>query len=256
MSYKLGKKIGVVVDSRTLNFAAFLDHATLPAPPGSTELARGVSVPMFGNDDYGDCCFASHGHRIVMQQHRAYQHDAPDLTDKDILKAYSDVTGFDPDDPSTDNGAYLIDVLRYARNTGFGRETDGTRHMIGAYVKVSPSNHAHVRLAAWMFGGLYCGVNLPRDASDQISEDRVWTVTGGSDGEPGSWGGHAMWLDGYSGLRVGFRTWAQRQRASWAWWDKYVDEAWAVITEDYFKKSGLTAEGFNLSQLQDALSRL
>lgn len=251
---KLGKKVGVVHDPRSLRLASFM--ITFPPRPQSTELAKDVPVPMFGNDSYGDCTCASMGHRIIMQEHRSRQHEPVEVTTDDVLEVYTAVSGFDPNTGDNDNGAYLIDVLREMRNNGMGREADGTRHTIGAYVLVDHTNHEHVKQACWMFGGGYVGVNLPIDADSQISNDEVWEPTTGSGGRPGSWGGHAMWMDGYSAARVGFRTWGQRQKATWPWWDKYVDEFWVLISEDFLTSKGNSPQGFDLARLQEALSAL
>ncbi|MGO8790269.1 MAG: hypothetical protein ACLQVL_23205 [Terriglobia bacterium] len=61
-----------------------------------------------------------------------------------------------------------------------------------------------IATAIWLFGGAYIGVELPITAQNQD----VWDVPAnpGPNDEPGSWGGHAVYLVGYdfrnSGLAV------------------------------------------------------
>jgi hypothetical protein len=247
---KLGKKIGVVHDPRTLHLADFADLAALPKAPSSWELAKGVKVPMFANDRYGCCTATGQGHRIVMERAHARMPSAG-LTDRDVLAVYSAVTGFDPADPSTDNGAYLIDVLRYMRGTGIAG------HKIGAYVKVDHTDWDQVNVAGWMFNGLYCGANLSTFDQDVVDAgDDLWKVSRSSSDEPGSWGGHCIEFDGRSTTRGGLRTWGQRQRFTRAWWAKKVDEAWAIVSPDQLTDSGKTPEGFDTVALQNAIQRL
>lgn len=250
---KLGKKPGRVEDDRHFKLNRFL--TALPAAPPSTRIARNAPTPMFANDQYGDCTCAAQAHRVIMQETQAGQKETP-LSTRDVLALYSAVTGFTASDPATDQGAYLVDVLRYMRRVGLGRERDGSRHTIGAYVQVNLKKREEVKLATWMFGGLYAGVGLPLTAESQLDSGSTWAVGKGADAEPYSWGGHCMTMDGYSAERVGFRTWGGRQLATWAWFDTYCDEAWAIVSEDFLRASGKTLQGFDLARLNNALSQL
>lgn len=256
----LGKKLGVVRDPRTFRLGALLElPAVLPSVPSSWRYAHALrTVPMFANDRYGCCTCASHGHRIKAQEFSAQQREAP-VTDADVLKAYSDVTGFDPARPETDNGAYMLDVANYMRRTGMGREKDGTRHTIDAFVKVDHANHPEVKTACNLFGGVWVGVWLPISAQAQTGPDKAWDVvqTGvpAEDTQPGSWGGHAIQVTGYNSRGLQAYTWGREQRLTWGFWDAYVDEAYAFVDEDWFR-GGKTARGFNTAQLQAWLSNL
>src|SRR5688500_16180072 len=130
---KLGKKLGRVEDPRSFKLATFL-RRSLPTPPSrSTVGGTAVSYPMFANDRYGCCTFASQGHRVIAQERSARQTEIR-VGDEDVLAGYAAVTGFDRNRPETDNGAYMLDVLNYMRHHGIGREKDGTPHVIAGYV--------------------------------------------------------------------------------------------------------------------------
>jgi len=255
--FRLGKKRGVVHDPRTLKLRAFLPR-TLPTPPSESYVGKGEDIRYYGNDRYGDCTCAAHGHRIDVQE-RASRQEEVQLSTKDILQVYSAVTGFREDDPSTDNGAYCLDILNYMWRTGMGREADGTRHRIYAFASFNPSDHHLWRVASWMFGGVYYGAGLPLTAADQLDEAKEYWRVDDSDpdrAEVGSWGGHAMHAVGYSSGSIVLATWGRRLRATWDWVDRYVDEAYAVISEDFFRAGGKTPQGFNQTALEDALDRL
>jgi hypothetical protein len=249
----LGKKAGVVHDPRSFALAELLT-ADLPPVQREWRMAHNThGWPMFANDRLGDCTCASFGgHRVIAQEASAQQKRTVAVSEQDVIALYSAVTGYRPDDPSTDQGAYLLDVLRYARSHGYGREADGTPHTIGAYAKVNLSTYTQMKQGARLFGGLYLGLALPVAAQHQD----VWDVSTGPDAEPYSWGGHAVWMVGYDPKGITLVTWGSEQRATWAWVSRYVDEAWAVISEDFLRGSGRTPQGFDVGQLQQLLSRL
>jgi hypothetical protein len=169
-SIKLGKKLGHVEDRRTFKLRTFLPR-TLPTPPDRSAVGgTTVEFPMFANDRYGDCTVASHGHRVIAQERSSRQAEIQ-VTDEDVLAVYSAVTGFDRNRPQTDNGAYMLDVLNYMRKHGLGREKDGTPHTIGAFVAVPTTNAQQMKIASWMFGGLYLGIWLPLSAASQATWD-------------------------------------------------------------------------------------
>jgi hypothetical protein len=159
-----------------------------------------------------------------------------------------------------------------------------------------------IATAIWLFGGAYIGVELPISAQNQD----VWDVADGPDAEPGSWGGHAVYLVGYhlvpgglsiadgrlstekphaSGLpivdgRLSIETqsanpqpaststqssidhrqstitcitWGQPKRMTWAFFEKYCSEAYALVSRAWIETSGLAPSGFDLAALEKDL---
>jgi hypothetical protein len=258
-SVALGKKLGVVDDPRTFHLRTLLEPVDLPAVPRAWRMAADIrEVPMFANDRYGDCTLASHGHRIVAQEFSSRQREVT-LTDTDALEAYSAVTGFRRNDPATDNGAYMLDVANYMRRVGMGREKDGSRHTVDAFVKVDHTNRQEVKTACVLFGGVWTGVWLPETAQQQTGPRLTWDVVAGpltGPAEGGSWGGHAIHCPGFNYGELDLWTWGQEQRMTWAFWDAYVDESYALISEDWFRRGGTTPRGFRIDQLRSWLSEL
>ena len=91
---------------------------------------------------------------------------------------------------------------------------------------------------------------MPLSAQQTIGE--LWDVTDGG-ADAGSWGGHALNVVGYDATGVTLVTWGKLQRATWAWWKAYVDEAWALLTQDWEKTTYL---GLDFAQLQADLTAL
>ena len=93
--------------------------AVPPSPAVVDWLSKVQSWPMYGNDRYGDCVWAMIGHAV--EAYTTYgQGSTVTVTEADVLKGYADVTGFNPDDPSTDQGTVIQDALNYWRKTGVG----------------------------------------------------------------------------------------------------------------------------------------
>jgi hypothetical protein len=200
-----------------------------------------------GNNLYGDCAFAAMGHAV--QTWTADNGAETTVTDAAVLAAYAGCTGFDPNDPSTDNGTTLLAALRWWRTTGVGG------HKIGAFAKVDHHNIAHVKAAIDLFGGVYTGAALPRTAQ---GESR-WVGPKGSltgDNAPWSWGGHALWTPHYDRSGVGMRTWGRIRGADWQWWIDYVDECYAPISDDWLTDAKPAPNGLDLAKLRAYLAAL
>ncbi len=249
---KLGKGIARH-DPRTLLLASYVTQA-LPAPPASCDLTAKVKAPwgMMDNDQLGDCTCAAAGHLIMEWTANAGKKMVVP-TDKQIVAAYSAVTGYNPTTGANDNGAVEIDVLNYWRQTGIAG------HKIGAYVALEPANHNHVMDAVYVFEGCYIGVQLPNSAQAQTQNHQPWSVPPGGptgDGKPGSWGGHAIPVVAYDSRGVTVVTWGALQTMTWTFWEAYCDEAYAILSPDYLNAKHQAPQGFSLAQLQEDLADL
>jgi hypothetical protein len=242
---KLGKK-PAHHDPRTLQMANYLELPAIPATQDWTKKAAS-NWGMMLNDKLGDCTCAAVGHIIQAWSANAEAKEIV-LPDQAILKTYEAVTGYRPDDPSTDRGAVELDVLRYWRKTGVGG------YKIDAFVALEPKNHAHIQAAVDLFGGAYIGLALPLSAQTQ----KVWSVPpGGPSGNaaPGSWGGHAVVVEAYDAHGLTIITWGQPKRMTWSFWDAYCDEAYACLSELWAGKKPAPS-GFNLAALKGDLKQV
>ncbi len=139
-------------------------------------------------------------------------------------------------------------MLNYWRKKGIAG------HKILAFAALDPRNIEHVKQSVYLFGGTYIGVQLPLSAQAQD----IWDVpsTGPTgDGEPGSWGGHAVCVVAYNATGLWVVTWGKLQFMTWAFWHTYCDEAYAVFSTDMLAK-GKSPAGFDLPQLQADLAEI
>jgi hypothetical protein len=91
--------------------------------------------------------------------------------------------GFDPEDPSTDNGTVVQDALSWWRKTGMAG------HKILAFAQVDHTSPAEMEAAAALFGEVLLAINFPNSAMTQFNAGKPWDVVR-NDG--GIEGGHAI----------------------------------------------------------------
>lgn len=237
-------------DPRTLQMAKYLCKKEVVAPPAHSNWLG--NIPGWGmmlNDQLGDCTCAAAGHFI-----QGWTYDATKVatipSDASILKAYEDVGGYRPGHPETDNGAVELDLLNYWRQTGIGG------HKIGGYAALEPQNHLHIQQSIWLFGGVYIGIQLPLSAQNQ---NEVWSVPSSGptgQGEPGSWGGHAVPVLGYNSQALMFVSWGQVMYMTWNFWRYYTDESYTVLSQDWIKSDKYAPSGFDYTTLQKDLAQV
>jgi hypothetical protein len=229
MMGKLPKK----EDSRNLKFAKYLS-GTLPAIPkqyiGYKILTK---WGMMLNDKIGDCTIAGAGHLI-----NAWTSGKTIPPDYIIQKVYSDISGYDPTTGNKDDGCVELDVLNYWHKTGINGDT------IGAFAEVNIKKEADIKAALYLFNGLYIGVNLPSSAEYQFQKGEPWKVVKGAQ----IVGGHCIVLVAYDETYYYAVTWGDIVKIEKAWLKKYMDEAYAIISQDYIQ-GGKTLQGYNIPAL-------
>lgn len=248
-NYKLGKA-PAREDAVKLKFSTYIT-AALPKPPvtgGHKDLLNGVDLGMLGNDQYGDCVWAGAAHETMLWNKEAGNNVA--FTPANALSAYHDVTGFDPENPSTDNGTDMQLAAKYRQDTGL-LDATGTRHKVGAYLALDKGNKKEIMQAVYLFGLVGIGIEFPSSAMSQFSAGQDWTVVKGSTIE----GGHYIPGVTYDAKFVYVITWGKVIRASWAFIKKYMDEG--IV---YFSPEMLIAakslEGFDVATLQKDLAAI
>lgn len=246
-------KLGLLprkVDQRTLTGADYIDPK-MAVPPASVDYTQGITDwGMFLNDKIGCCTCSAAPHMRKIWSKLVTGTEVSDV-DADVLKAYEDVTGYDPATGQNDNGANEIDVLNYWRKTGIGGEK------ILAFVALPVTRHLFIQIATWILAGIYIGVSMPLSAQAQVGG--LWDVTDPTspDAAAGSWGGHAVPICGYSPEGLTVITWGQEQKMTWRWFDAYCMEAYAAIPSEY-EAFALKAspQGFNLAQIVEDVTHL
>jgi hypothetical protein len=169
------------------------------------------------------------------------------VPDPTIESYYEKWDGYVPGNPSTDRGGIELDVLNDWQKQGFAGNT------LLAFADPKAANLVEVRQSIALFGGVYIGLSLPLTAQTQD----VWDVVprGGAKAKPGSWGGHCVFVAKYDQHSFTCITWGQLKVMTVAFWNKYCDEAHALLTQDWIGAKG-SPSGFDLAQLQADLKAI
>ena len=253
---RLGKRPHVA-DARDLQLAAYTTALPpLPSTWGYDGASLGIPPDgwgMLGNDRYGDCVWAGAAHEHMLDT-RVTGSPAT-FTDTGVLDAYSAVTGFNPNDPSTDQGTDVRAALGYRRKTGI-LDSTGRRHKIAAYLaldvdRLKGGDFTQIDEAAYLFGQVGLGIQFPQSAMTQFNQRHEWSYVAGSQVE----GGHYIPLVAKR-RHLEIITWGRVVACTQSFLEHYLDEAWAIITTDWFDAAGKSPEGFNLAQLEADLAAL
>ena len=196
------------------------------------------------NNQLGCCTAAGVGHSFQIWTKTAYQKEWTP-TDADIEAFYSETTGYNPKDPSTDRGGVETDVLAALQKDGFcGRRIVG-------HAEVNYGNVEAVKQAIYLAGSVYVGAQLPKRIQ---SQGNTWKVPAFSWLDPQSnsyLGGHCFIVVGYDDTTKLFKiiTWGDIYFCSYDWFEKYIDEAWVIVAAAWIKNNKSPC-GFDLAALQ------
>jgi hypothetical protein len=253
--FKLGKN-KPIFDPRTL----LAKNYRLPAPPGvllpkpPQSLTWADIIKMWyelGNDVAGDCTFAAFMHLVMLWTALAGRAFTP--TAKQVLNAYYTFTG------GVDSGADMLDVLKYARKTGI------CGHKIVAFLGINIMDVEEVQWAMSIFGGAYSGLDLPdrvvpEDPNANWLTIPWWDIS--QDPDPGN--GHCVPLVNYIyipppktiSIYPQVVTWGAKKDMGLPFFQKYCAndggnqyECYAIVTQDFLDKQGVSPTGLNLQAL-------
>jgi hypothetical protein len=240
MTHRFGKH-PPKIDYRTLRFGNYVTSQLADPPASCDVLARvyeklGKSdaqalFPMDGNDRVGDCTIAALAHAVTV--YRGLLGKTTIMGEPAVLKLYYKLSG------GVDSGLNELDVLNYWRK----HKVSGDE--ILAYVSVDPKDHKHVKQAINLFGGVYLGFQVQKNCLQDFDAGKPWTPNRLTHD------GHAVYAIGYDKDYVTVLTWGNTQKGSWAWWDKCVDEAYALLSPE-----APLATGFDLAQLKSDLAEV
>ena len=124
----------------------------------------------------------------------------------------------------------------------------------GLQPELRRSSREEIKRAIFLDVGVGLGLALPNSAATQIQSGKPWDVTRGRGSAKGSWGGHYVYVSGYTRRGPVCVTWGRKQQMTWAFFNKYCDEAYAIIDarDTAKKRKGLDAKKINtfLSKLR------
>lgn len=217
---RLGKG-PVKKDVRNLQFAAIRKRKiTVPKEYDFDAEHPGIPARMYMNDAYGCCVISGRANQTQRFELKELAKMIK-ITDLDVKRQYFKESG------GEDSGLVMLNSMNSWRRKGW--LAAGRRLFISLYSQVQPRDHASITQCIYSGLGLQVGADMPVSASAQFDRGQPWDVVGGSNGVPGSWGGHCVYIVGYTAKGPVCWTWARKQQMTWKWFDKYVSEVYLPI---------------------------
>lgn len=256
---KLGLK-DPVPGAVKLRLASYVNWRELPTPPnnfGHYDLIK--TWGMLGNgadpanplqipDGVGDCAIAGPIHMNELWCAEGKK-PAPFST-ASALNNYAAVTGWNINDPDSDQGTAIEDMASYWRTTGM-IDDQGNPHKITAYVDMNPGDLRELWLVSWLFSTACLGYALPESAIEQSQRGAIWDVVPSNIA-----GGHCVPCVGKPGDSVGMGiTWGQQQPFTARWYQTYNNQGIAVLDEEMMIKAK-SIDGFDDAMLRDDIQQV
>jgi len=232
---------------------ADLGPAPAASPDWVTEVMRQSpgGWMMLGNDVVGDCTIADCGHQEMLRTANVGAITVP--TTSQVLALYSAITGYNPSDPNTDQGADELTVIQYLTATGWlgNRKLDGSANL-------DPTQLDQLKWAVCLFGASRLGLNFPDSAMNQFNAGDAWDYVAGAQLA----GGHDVPIVKYDGDgTIWIVTWGKLQPVTPAFMaakfddgTPYVEEAHAELAFDWINAVGTSPSGFDLKALVEELN--
>ena len=229
---------------------------TLPAIPATCDYSHPAVIPLRdidGNDAYGDCVYACLYHFLAVATGNATGTPFR-ATQAQVLADYARDTGFNPNDPSTDNGADIPTTLAAYMKHPFA---DGSK--IVGYATVNGGDFQLLKTALYLFEMLDFGIGLPDHWITPFpsGDGFVWDkVAGGSDPQ----NGHSFYGYGYDGSDINIDSWGLFGKITQAACAAYATgsgggEVYVALTPDLLAKGAVKApNGFAWGDLVTQLN--
>lgn len=220
-------------DARTFHLSDYLAQEPTLKIPAEYNWAKKIGTgkwSSFGNLKINNCTCAAAGHLMMSWTANIGRLRKP--TTKAIVAAYTDLTDYNPDTDGIGQPVEALKALKYWRKHGIAERK------IISFAKLEFRNPVELKEAIYLYGGCYVGLNLPKSAEKQYNDAMKWTVPkSGTEGigEPGSWLGHALLITGYSKNELNAVTWGREIVMSLDFWETYVDESYAIFSEEFVK---------------------
>jgi hypothetical protein len=213
-----------------------------------TSVGGATPWPIYGNDKLGDRSCAAAAHMIeVWTANAPHLIQIPEPAVIDVYRHFN---------PGTrDAGCKMLEVLRSWRRATIAG------HDVHAFVSLDLADQYQATEALSLFGSVYIGLALPDFAFPQNGNPLAipWSVppTGAvGTGAPNPLKGHCVCAVAYDSGGLSVVTWGTLKSMTWEFYSAYADEAYAVLSLDWFSCSGEAPTGFDMPTLNRDLRQL
>ena len=209
------------------DYATVSFFADVPTSVDYSAKAQNSLSNIYGNDVLGCCVISMCDHLVGVETGNADNEKVATLDQ--VIADYSAIGGYNPNDPTTDNGCDEQTAFSYYQQNGF---FDGTK--LAGYVAVDATNKELVKAAIYWFENVCVGFEIPDSGVSPIpASGQVWNLTGA----PNPSNGHAVMVVGYDDSYVYVATWGMILKVTWDAFAMYMvpaagGECYALLTPD------------------------
>ena len=253
LTFKFGKK-PAKLNSKLFSASTYFNADNFPPVP--TSFYQPTLVSSWGvmdNDKLSCCVFSAFGHDHKKFTTEAGQPDTP--TDAEVIQMYSEVTGYNPADPSTDGGTDMDQAAEYRRKTGI--LSNGKRFLADAYVGLHPGDCDELKTAAYFYGSVDIGISVEPYHMDQFNAGEPWDINEWYEEEQSEQAeGHCVPIvylkDNGNFVCI---TWGKEQEITPRFLQAKNDESYCFLDMSRLKDS-LSPEQFKYDDLKTDLAKL
>lgn len=233
---------------------------TLAPLPASIDYAHGMpdELGMLLNNKLSDCTCAAYYHARQVWTFAAGAMEKQ--YDVDAKMLYERACGYDPTNPASDGGGVEQHVLSYVHRIDAPIDQGRGVDKILGFVEVPVDDIDAVKRTIYDSGIAYIGLNVPTFInSARHVPPKTWDVRSGHQSIEG---GHAVVLTGYDDDGAMLISWGERYRMTWAFFKRYVDEAYAIVDRAWIYSARARREklalpgGTSLEFLTESMGRL
>jgi hypothetical protein len=256
MDYRLGLKPHVpsAADLQLEDFHSFTAASDLPAEYGVT----GLNWGMLGNDEFGDCFWASAAHETMALAHLGGR-PVPTFSTESVLSSYCSYLGIQRKalNEKTDEGTDARQGAKARATLGVAdahewdnhyQEPGATGHRIGAYLFDESRDPDKIRSAIYTFGAVEVCVNLQAAQQETFSQG-FWEYDPKSKID----GGHAITGCYVKDGKIYLVSWGGEIEVGDEFFDKLVQTVIVYISGAQLDAAGVTPNGLNKAALVAAL---
>lgn len=250
MKYKLGLR--PVKSQPRVKLASYYT-SSLPSV-GSLKFPLGhadaIAPQMFMNDTLGDCAIAGSIEEVRLAN--ALRGVTVPFNDDTAVLNYHAVTGYNPEDPSTDQGTDVHELYEFRKTTGIV-DANGSSHKIVAYAGLTPGDFDELLVALSLFDMVGIGIEVPDYCEAQFEAGHPWHVMPGRHRIEG---GHYIPIVGAPGNQLAeLYTWGAKTGIERGFYQRFNTVAVVALTEELFT-ANKSPEGVDMQALANDLPQL
>ena len=171
------------------------------------------------------------------------------ISDDEVLREYWRECKEADWETRPDHGLTMLTSMCDWRKNGW--QIADKLYKIHAFVQVKPILDYECKVGVRFLNGLYVGLQLPVSAQYQPkANDETWDVSFSHNAAAGSWIGHCVYIVAYDAHYLTCVTWGMRRKMTWAFFQKYCDEAYAIVDD---RDAWLPESPVNINKLDKIL---